>query len=231
MIIFDLGGVLLKEAELNLNKAITYHWEIDNTKDIPRIFNKTFEFANKIFNKDCKKKWIIGSITGSEIIKTIKENIDKEEFNSFFKNKEEKNLIKFGSEIILDPTILTNFTELYAEGLDFVKKCKMNGFKVAILSNWDPHSFKLIKTKFGDLFNLFEDKNIFIPADIGHIKPDIESYEFILKTNNLSPNSTFFVDDSLTNIEGAKQLGIKSVVHNGNWKDTERKLQEYGLKL
>jgi FMN phosphatase YigB (HAD superfamily) len=231
MIIFDLGGVILQEAEVNLNRAITQEWNIDKTQSIPRIFNRMFEFINLLYERDCKKQWIIGTITPEEIIQKIKDHIDKAEFSSFFKTDFEKNLIKFGSEIILLPNKLTEFTDLYVEGYEFVKKCKVKNIRISILSNWDPLSFKLIQVKFKDLFSLFDAKDLYIPATIGFIKPETEIYEYILKNANADPKKTFFVDDSSLNVAGATKVGIKSVLHKGNWHETENELRAHGLKL
>ena len=42
-------------------------------------------------------------------------------------------------------------------------------------------------------------------------KPGIEIYEFVLKDSQLLPEETLFIDDSLPNVEGAKQVGIQAI--------------------
>lgn len=84
-IIFDLGGVLLTEAESNLKKAITNEWNVDfNFDKLPKIFNKTFNFINTVLDKDCKKLWLMGKMTAEEIIASIDANIEKKRIFSFF---------------------------------------------------------------------------------------------------------------------------------------------------
>jgi glucose-1-phosphatase len=42
-------------------------------------------------------------------------------------------------------------------------------------------------------------------------KPDVAAFEFILKENNLKPEETLFVDDSLINVAAARQAGIQAI--------------------
>lgn len=48
--------------------------------------------------------------------------------------------------------------------------------------------------------------------ETGYRKPDKEAYEIVLKVNNLSPPETLFIDDSVKNIEGAKALGLQTIL-------------------
>ncbi len=229
MIIFDLGGVLLHEAEINLLHALPADLDIELIHNKPpRIFNRMFEFANLIFNKDCKRDWIIGNISGHEIVQKIKETIDTNEFDFFFKNKQERNLIKHGSELILLPEKLVMLTQLNQDGFEFVKKCKRNGIRILFLSNWDPESFVLIKDKFQELFRLCNSDDIVIPAQIGFIKPDLRAFDYMIKSLKCDITKTFFVDDSSTNVAAAQKYGITSILHQ-NWKQTAQELIQKGL--
>lgn len=46
--------------------------------------------------------------------------------------------------------------------------------------------------------------------DLGLRKPTVESFEKILKEQNLDKNETLFVDDTIGNIEGAKKAGLST---------------------
>jgi len=46
---------------------------------------------------------------------------------------------------------------------------------------------------------------------LGMRKPDRESFEFILKENQLKGHETLFVDDAIVNVEGAEQAGLKGL--------------------
>lgn len=232
VVIFDLGGVLLREAEVNLHKAKSVGLKQLLDGDLPkiRIFNRAFEFAALFCGLDCKNDWILGAIFGKQIVDKIKENIDRDEYRSFFKDEYERSLIKYGIEYVLLPDHLVDLTEVVSEGVEFIKKCKSSGIKLAIVSNWDPESFLKIKIKAPELFNLFEEENIIIPQMAGKIKPNVEIYDYAIKKINCDPSDCFFIDDSKTNIEGAENYGIKSV-HHKNWQDTEQALKRLGLRL
>jgi FMN phosphatase YigB (HAD superfamily) len=67
-----------------------------------------------------------------------------------------------------------------------------------------------VKTKFGEEnFESFFHR-AYYSNEVGHRKPEMEIYEFILKKENLNPSETFFVDDLPENIEAAKSLGIQA---------------------
>jgi len=50
-----------------------------------------------------------------------------------------------------------------------------------------------------------------ISTQIGAIKPDPKMYEAILQKLNAEPGDCLFVDDRISNLEGAKAAGMKAV--------------------
>lgn len=46
---------------------------------------------------------------------------------------------------------------------------------------------------------------------IGHRKPNASAFEFVINAHDLNPAETIFIDDSINNIEAAKQLGLQTV--------------------
>lgn len=231
MIIFDLGGVLLQEAELHLSSVLPAHVDIERMHgQTPRMFNRMFDFIDLIFGKPCKKDYFLGNISGCEIVKKIKDSVDQDEYKTFFKSTQEKNLILYGSEFVLLPQKEASLTRLDLDGLEFVKKCKKSGIRIMILSNWQLQSFELIKNKFSELFNLFDPDDIIIPAHVGFIKPEAEVYNHIIEKLKLDGSKTFFVDDVAKNVTAAKECGIRGVVHC-NWKQTENELLNNGLQI
>lgn len=44
-------------------------------------------------------------------------------------------------------------------------------------------------------------------------KPNEEVYEFVLRDANLKADETLFVDDNAHNIEGAKKVGLQTILH------------------
>lgn len=46
---------------------------------------------------------------------------------------------------------------------------------------------------------------------LGMRKPDLASYEYILRENQLNAEETMFVDDAIVNVEGAEHAGLKGL--------------------
>lgn len=56
----------------------------------------------------------------------------------------------------------------------------------------------------------FFDKSYY-SHQIGYRKPEKEAYQVILDENNLQPAETLFIDDTLPNVEAARELGIQTI--------------------
>jgi putative hydrolase of the HAD superfamily len=72
----------------------------------------------------------------------------------------------------------------------------------AVLRSWDASSEKPMN----DFFN-----HIFLSHEIGMRKPNTDIFEFVCGENNLNPDDTLFIDDTLQHIEGAKACGLQTV--------------------
>ena len=67
---------------------------------------------------------------------------------------------------------------------------------------WEQHFPRIVST--------FE--KLFISSEIGLRKPEAKAFEFILDDISVKPHELLFFDDSVENIEGAKRLGIQTVL-------------------
>lgn len=58
----------------------------------------------------------------------------------------------------------------------------------------------------------FEDyfDEVYYSCRLGMRKPDKEIFEFVLEKNNLDPDETVFIDDSIQHVKGAGACGIKA---------------------
>jgi len=231
-VLFDLGGVLLREAEANLHKAHDSELQYLLNNKIPRIkiFNRAFEFVAMLAGQDYKTDWIIGTKSGNEIAQIIKQHIDNPAHASFFTDEYERSLIKHGIDYIIDPALLAQLTDIIQEGVQFVEECKANGIEVGIISNWDPISFGILRAQIPHFFTLFPEHHIIIPHIAGAVKPSRAIYEYAIKTMNVDPVHCFFIDDSKSNVEGAQKYGI-TAVHHIDWKKTKEELIASGLRL
>ena len=94
-----------------------------------------------------------------------------------------------------------------------MKKLAASGkYRLFLLSNTNDLHIESVKNSVGIPFftefkNCFE--QFYLSHEINLRKPDTEIYEFVLKSNQLSPDETLFVDDLKENTVGASLLGIQ----------------------
>jgi putative hydrolase of the HAD superfamily len=105
--------------------------------------------------------------------------------------------------------VLLDFPE---NRLFFLKKLAASGkYRLFLLSNTNDLHIEFVKNSVGIPFftefkNCFE--QFYLSHEINLRKPDPEIYEFVLQSNQLSPDETLFVDDLKENTDSAKLLGI-----------------------
>ena len=68
--------------------------------------------------------------------------------------------------------------------------------------------------------------HVFFSYDIGMVKPDAEIYEFVIKHTQQMPEETFFIDDSLHNVESARKVGWYAF-HYQNLEDLSEYVKQY----
>lgn len=226
MIILDLGGVVFKEAEFFVYDSLPEQIKqtIPEEYKQRRIFLRAFDFANLITGKDLTRDWLFGVISGDAVATIIADNIDKPEFDSFFKSAHEKVLIKYGADMMLNPKKLVYYGHLYPQALEFIQQCHKNGIRVLILSNWDPGSFDMLAQTYPEIFSLIPERDRFIPAHTGFRKPEKEAYDYLLEKTGLRPEICIFIDDSKKNIDAAQKCGVKGILHT-SWDDTLAQIQ------
>lgn len=100
-------------------------------------------------------------------------------------------------------------------------------YTIGILTNFNS-DFWLLEKQWNYLKH-FQKDNIFIASEIGLTKPDKEIFEYVLDKLKSKSSETVFIDDSATNVEGAKKVGINGILFK-NRKQLERELTKYGVK-
>jgi putative hydrolase of the HAD superfamily len=84
--------------------------------------------------------------------------------------------------------------------------------KLGMISNTNLiHSTHLLKQY--ELFSHFH--KVWFSNDVGLRKPDPAIYQLALNHFNAKPENTVFIDDLEINIEGARKLGINSILFKG----------------
>ena len=185
-IIFDLGGVILdidfsKTQQAFIDLGITNFAEMYGFTHVDSFFRQ--HEAGKITDEEfiASLQKMAGSSLGTDVIQKA--------WNAL--------LIRFP-----------------AERIELLKKLRQK-YRLFLLSNTNAIHVvefqKIYSNTFqnGSLVDLFD--KVYYSNEIGMRKPNAEIYEFVLKDSQLLPEETLFIDDSLPNVEGAKQVGIQAI--------------------
>tara|TARA_B110000037_G_scaffold16784_1_gene17346 strand:- start:145 stop:786 length:642 start_codon:yes stop_codon:yes gene_type:complete len=184
-IIFDLGGVIL-----NLDYAKT----VDEFKKIG-LLNFQDLYSQKMQNilfDDFEK----GEVSSAEFISSL---IDSENLKI-----KEIDFINAWNAMLL---------EIPVKKLEFIDALKKD-YKVFLLSNTNEiHIYKfeddLKKNNMLNQFYKCFDK-VYYSSRMGKRKPDENCFKQVLEENQLVPQQTLFIDDSVQHIKGAKRIGIET---------------------
>lgn len=186
-IIFDLGGVII-----NL--------------DIPRTIKGFEDLGIKDFEK-----------TYSQLAQTpLFDQFDKgliAETDFFNSIKVQFQLTQSIGEIeaVWNAMLLDFPAQRLQHLLEYKKK-----YRTFLLSNTNVTHVKAFEKELFDKYQVdnlssFFEKDYY-SCNLKMRKPDAEIFEFVLKENNLLPQETLFIDDTIVHVKGAEQYGINAVL-------------------
>ena len=222
-IIFDLGGVLLGvdnkacARELGITNFISYKLRGGSPSTIKTAF---FDALNRLPSPIATNgartpdgrpmpgimcAWLMGAVPSRDLCQHVcKEIADHPEW---FSSAVEQLLVGKTARMTFDPVRFARTMKPVGGAVEFVRACKARGYRVAVLSNWDPESFRLIARKYHNLFCLFDD--ITVSGDVGCMKPSPEIFE--LATQHVPAASCIFIDDQKENLAAARARGMKTI--------------------
>jgi 2-haloacid dehalogenase len=114
-----------------------------------------------------------------------------------------------------------SITEVLHDTVAIVKQLKKLDYPLYLLSNFSAETFPLMRRRF-DFVSIFDD--IIISGEVGLVKPDPEIFKLTLERVKRPAQHCLFIDDSLPNIETAKQLGFQTI-HFASAADLETELR------
>jgi len=193
-IIFDLGGVLI-----NLNYQLTRkafeNLGIANFNDL-----YTQHHANPLF-----EQLEVGAIEPEAFYEALREATGLTLTNSQIETAWNAMLLDFPIERLL--------------WLDQIK----NKYNIYLFSNTNAIHYKAFTSIYAQtapLIGLNTDFNHFFKTayyshTLGQRKPELAAFEAVIQDAKLDPAQTLFIDDTISNIEGAQKAGLRTIFLSG----------------
>ncbi len=100
--------------------------------------------------------------------------------------------------------LYTQVTDISSDMAEIVERLHQAGFSVSLMSN--TYAIHVKSNRLRGFYDVFD--NVFLSNEIGLIKPDIEKYKYILRKLDTKPKNCVFIDDKITNLIPARELGI-----------------------
>ena len=111
--------------------------------------------------------------------------------------------------------------------VEILHKLKRKKYKLIALTNWSSETFPVAVKKFKFL-KLFD--GIVVSGKVKMLKPFPEIYNYTLKKYGLIANKSIFIDDRISNVDGAIKCGIHGIQFESP-KNLIIALKKYGIKI
>jgi len=113
------------------------------------------------------------------------------------------------------------------ESVNILKKLKSKNYKLIALTNWSFETFPVAIRRF-DFLKLFD--GIVVSGKIKMLKPFKNIYNYTINKYKLSPSECVFIDDRVSNVQGAINCGIKGI-HFQSSKQLIRELKKLNIEI
>ena len=101
-----------------------------------------------------------------------------------------------------------SITHMYHGTVEILRRLKGEGWPIYLLSNFSAEKFPLMRERY-EFLNLFDD--MIISGEHKLIKPDPAIFQLTLERINRKASECLFIDDSLANIETARNMGFHTI--------------------
>lgn len=245
-IIFDMNGVLTKTSQIkamraleakNIGKYLLFNWRSPKhvRKPLYRLMNEVIPgpitgardpYGDLMPHAMCE--WQKGTMTPQEILAKLMPHLEGRWNRFIFANKVEQEFAAKLAELMFSPRKLIDQMEINKDGVQFLKDCKKLGYRICILSNWDPESFALARKRFDrEIFQYCDE--VIVSGEVGMMKPEQALFQYTLAL--IGPNC-IFIDDQRENVIAARNAGITTIqCTNPNFKKVRAEFERVCVKL
>jgi epoxide hydrolase-like predicted phosphatase len=178
-----------------------------------------FDLGKVVFDLSFDKVFQCWASVAGQQVEAIK---DKFHFNAFFDAFERGEVSdeEFRTEIsrrlgftLTDNVFDEGWCSLYLdtyEGIDKLLSSLKNQYQLVALTNTNSIHEQVWKAKYRGSLSHFD--KVFCSHELRARKPEKQAYQVVLDYLEVEPRQTIFLDDSRVNVEGAAQLGIKTIL-------------------
>ncbi len=140
------------------------------------------------------------TLAGKNLEKLMNGKVSIDEFWARFSRK-------YGREV--EEELLGKFfhSSIDQEVMDLIRELKGSSRVVCGTNTVDPHYDYHVSRGHYDIFDA-----VFASNKIGLSKPNPEFYRYILRSERVSPENAFFVDDTEVNVLSAERMGINATL-------------------
>ncbi len=212
--LFDFGGVLSEKTYV-LNNLFAF---IEHDLNI-KIPSKEID----PFLKKLRRRLSSGRISARTFLDSILEKY----YVPFQKKNEALPPKKVNIEYYLELwfNLYSQVTHISSDMAEIIDRLHLAGYTVSLLSNtYDIHAKSNELRGFYDNFD-----NVFLSNEIGLIKPDMDKYIYVLKKLGSKPKRCIFIDDKISNLIPAHELGI-IVIKFESLEKFKQQLNDIGIK-
>ncbi len=224
-IIFDIDGVLSSTNKLRAFQEIgfgTTLWEIidqqtlpsekmlfDALVDVPAI-STAISYTKGLQIPQIMVDWQTGIQSSPSIQNSITQYLATSKLPASLKKWVLQSTI-----MMMNPQLFIATRQTIPANITLLHELKDKGYKLYILSNWDPTSFPLFQATFPEIFmhnNTPTFDGMTISGNIGLLKPQAEIFTKCLKDFGLNAQQALFIDDEPANIASATKLNIHTIL-------------------
>ena len=111
--------------------------------------------------------------------------------------------------------IKAEYRELSHVNLELVRYiCNLKkDYKVYLLSNANGEVLNRVLKEL-ELYDIFDTR--FISSEMKKVKPNAETYEYVLEKTGHKAEESVFIDDNMKNVKGANDVGITGILFKDN---------------
>lgn len=122
--------------------------------------------------------------------------------------------------------------EIPLQRIQFLEALKHQDYKLFMLSNTNTTHIQLLNERIQERFDVPSIKpyfdHVFYSFEIGHRKPNLDAFQYVLNNANIKAEETVFLEDSIMHLQGAQKVGLHTLAIETN-KGFQQALTEFLL--